>query len=534
MKKMGGKMTTRRELLLGAAVIAATGVGLSLPASAQDECPANEAPTLTPQVPPRRTARVCRVRGAVGTLQNDENLRTFARAVRIMKGDHPTNAISQEIRRYRAQGREDCHPLSWERQVTIHRGPWDQHWTWRFLPWHRLQLLNFEQIVIQVTGDECFALPFWDPREAQRLPVDFRIRTGSASGSEVSELRNALYVQERSVDANSATFDFREALEWYSRHILAGRREWGGCRFENRSLQFLHDTNLLHLAGYKDASGRVEFATHGTVHGLIGGWMGSIRTAPKDPMFWLHHANVDRVWATWQDQHKFISPESTAYRDANQLFLDERIADAFVAGNCGGTQQTWSPSKYPTCRDVLNIRKLGYDYDPLYHLPAFAPDTDKSSWDYDGTPKTTVVTSDASADAYYGKPAQLQLHVADTYRPVRSAEARTDVSAAELKLTIERAGFETFNAAVSIGATGASERVPCELISPFGFDHGEHSHGSSTFTLSVASELAAVLQKTGDIVVQVVAEPHRSLNLSRHLRIEKVSISITSQRLKRR
>jgi tyrosinase len=25
--------------------------------------------------------------------------------------------------------------------------------------------------------------------------------------------------------------------------------------------------------------------------------------SPHDPMFWLHHANVDRIWATWQQTY---------------------------------------------------------------------------------------------------------------------------------------------------------------------------------------------------------------------------------------
>ena len=32
----------------------------------------------------------------------------------------------------------------------------------------------------------------------------------------------------------------------------------------------------------------------------VGGSMGGIPTAPTDPIFWMHHAEIDRIWAEWQ------------------------------------------------------------------------------------------------------------------------------------------------------------------------------------------------------------------------------------------
>jgi tyrosinase len=39
--------------------------------------------------------------------------------------------------------------------------------------------------------------------------------------------------------------------------------------------------------------------THNTGHNFIGGHMGGA-FSPNDPIFWLHHANVDRLWDLWQ------------------------------------------------------------------------------------------------------------------------------------------------------------------------------------------------------------------------------------------
>jgi tyrosinase len=36
------------------------------------------------------------------------------------------------------------------------------------------------------------------------------------------------------------------------------------------------------------------------VHVWVGGTMGFIATAPADPVFWMHHCNIDRLWWDWQ------------------------------------------------------------------------------------------------------------------------------------------------------------------------------------------------------------------------------------------
>lgn len=39
---------------------------------------------------------------------------------------------------------------------------------------------------------------------------------------------------------------------------------------------------------------------HAAAHGAVGGTMGSY-SSPNDPVFFLHHAQVDRLWAQWQE-----------------------------------------------------------------------------------------------------------------------------------------------------------------------------------------------------------------------------------------
>jgi tyrosinase len=39
---------------------------------------------------------------------------------------------------------------------------------------------------------------------------------------------------------------------------------------------------------------------HDSGHVWVGGTMMSIATAPADPVFWMHHAEIDRIWSVWQ------------------------------------------------------------------------------------------------------------------------------------------------------------------------------------------------------------------------------------------
>ncbi len=51
----------------------------------------------------------------------------------------------------------------------------------------------------------------------------------------------------------------------------------------------------------------LEVAFHNLVHRWVNGTMMNM-TSPNDPVFWLHHANVDRLWVDWQRQHPTVCP----------------------------------------------------------------------------------------------------------------------------------------------------------------------------------------------------------------------------------
>lgn len=213
---------------------------------------------------------------------------------------------------------------SWLRQNTIHARN-GQHNNGLFLPWHRLQLLHLEQIIAGLTGHTKFAMPYWDAQEHNTLPT--WITTPGA----------LLYERQRAPGVHSLDFN---AARWARSPYMAR----------------LTSDDFQTFAGRLPAgAGMVEGYGHNYIHELVGGLMKRLTTAATDPIFWMHHCNVDRVWATWH-----------ASQSANVYPADwtARTVNGFVGGQ-GEDTGDWRVGS------VLETRPLGYGYDHLYPFPVF-------------------------------------------------------------------------------------------------------------------------------------------------------------------
>ncbi|MDR7275546.1 FG-GAP-like repeat-containing protein [Catenuloplanes atrovinosus] len=244
--------------------------------------------------------------GGVWTAHNNGD-GTFQR-VRIrrdiweLQADGPwdpiTLAYARAIRALQARPGSD--PRSWEYQAAIHARAeqtppgslWNecQHGSWYFLPWHRAYLYYFEEIVraevIAQGGPADWALPYWNYSVPGRaaLPPAFR-ETTMPDGSP-----NPLFIADRNPAMNdgaslpsTATSAARAmAFTTFTPPPAPG---FGGGRTTPQQFWDLH--------------GELEFTPHNDVHVLIGGWMSDAAMAALDPIFWLHHANIDRLWSSW-------------------------------------------------------------------------------------------------------------------------------------------------------------------------------------------------------------------------------------------
>lgn len=228
------------------------------------------------------------------------------------------------------QTRPLTEPTSWEYLSAVHgrSGPalpgtvWNecQHGSWYFLPWHRMYLYYFERIVraevVRQGGPDYWALPFWDysnPAHAA-LPPAFRQATmpdGSA---------NPLFVTERVPAANAGgqlppsvtSADDALAFTGYMPPPAPG---FGG--------------GITTPSHFFMAHGQLEFTPHNDVHAVINGWMGDADLAALDPLFWLHHCNIDRLWAVWLAQGGGrVNPSDTLWLNQTFVFHDENGAQA--------------------------------------------------------------------------------------------------------------------------------------------------------------------------------------------------------------
>ncbi|KMT04314.1 hypothetical protein BVRB_8g183890 [Beta vulgaris subsp. vulgaris] len=77
--------------------------------------------------------------------------------------------------------------------------------------------------------------------------------------------------------------------------------------------------------------------------------MGTFYSAGRDPIFYAHHSNVDRLWSIWKN----ISPRHKDFKDKDFLNSDFYFYD-----------EDAQPLKI-CVRDVLDTKKLGYDYQPM-------------------------------------------------------------------------------------------------------------------------------------------------------------------------
>lgn len=186
-----------------------------------------------------------------------------------------------------------------------------------FLPWHRIYVMHLEEIVRALTGDANFTLPYWDYTNpsTQSLPIEFR----SPSDARLAPL----YVAGRNTRADA---------EWAA-DVNAGDAI-------NARLRPAENPLILPSMGerqYTAFCSALDQNLHGAVHGLTGNGnnMGRVPTAAGDPIFWLHHCNIDRIWLRWNRLGRVnpIQTDGKPWADTKFVFADRNGNRAEVAIN---------------------------------------------------------------------------------------------------------------------------------------------------------------------------------------------------------
>ncbi len=331
-------------------------------------------------------------------------------------------------------------PTSWSFQANIHgmlvatqNDLWQQcqHGHWWFFPWHRMYLFCFERILrkaIQESGTALpagFALPYWnysDMDSARTLPAAFRARTCQMmpGGPQVP---NPLFEMKRRSDINAGTnakpldadtVSYSDAFA-LSQFVSsnAGLDGFGG---QMTSVP-LHFPQLNH--------GALEHSPHDLVHDGIGGLMGDPRTAANDPIFWLHHCNIDRLWNRWLAKAGNTNPDVTATWGVQPFsFADETGATV--------TRSVYQFLEYVTG----NLIDYTYDDAPAVQIarvaaPTAPPGRERANVHGAGGPQAMApvlrkrirLASFPPPLALTGKPTVVKIKVPDAHQPTLAAAA---------------------------------------------------------------------------------------------------------------
>jgi tyrosinase len=181
-----------------------------------------------------------------------------------------------------------------------------------FLPWHRMFVLCLEQIVRQISKEDAFTLPYWNYTQAgqRALPVEFRKQGDPTWGS--------LYRPNRITQVNAGT-----PIDQVP----------GSTPFDLSAMKF----NV--YSGGAGFCANLDNNPHGIVHDDIGNGqgMGSVPWAANDPIFWIHHCNIDHIWASWNKaggkNPALTGTYTFADRDGKKVVLDvAKFLDTLTQG----------------------------------------------------------------------------------------------------------------------------------------------------------------------------------------------------------
>jgi len=216
------------------------------------------------------------------------------------------------------------------------------HGVAEFLPWHRWYIYQFETALREVADDPCITLPYWD------------------------------WENDAEDEMDSILFD-RDTFGQFSRDCRWRTAEDNDClrRSMDRGFRFHHPGQVLEIIsnfdqytddwdsdsrrnnGFREA---LEGSPHSSVHNFIGGDMTRM-SAPDDPLFFPHHANVDRIWALWQDywDHDELDPRDY---DVPEHYEGSRLDRPMRFPDPWDLRSDWdfrlNGDDFPTPREVLS------------------------------------------------------------------------------------------------------------------------------------------------------------------------------------
>lgn len=236
-----------------------------------------------------------------------------------------------------------------------------------FLPWHRAYLLDLERELQAI--DPSVALPYW--RFDQPAPSIFTPEFFGVS------------------DPNGAVqFSATNPLQFWTTDGVQGINREPFFNTAAAPPGLRTEAQTLALGNQYPAFRTMEGNPHGSAHVSFDGSISSVPTAAKDPLFFLLHCNVDRLWAKWQRQFGRFNPAQAASYDSNPGNpIGHNLPDTMwpwngitgaprpptaPGGALAASPCVSAPGPQPLVRDSLDyqgsvnaVSRMGFDYDDV-------------------------------------------------------------------------------------------------------------------------------------------------------------------------
>ena len=236
-----------------------------------------------------------------------------------------------------------------------------------FLPWHRAYLLDLERELQAI--DASVALPYWrfDQPAPNLFSPDF---IGASDG------------------VGTVQFSSANPLQFWSTDGTPGINRRPFFDTDGAPADPLSEADTLALGSNYGDFRQMEGNPHGSAHVSFGGSISSIGTAARDPLFFLLHCNVDRLWAKWQRlNNRFNAATPASYDGSGGNPVGHNLPDTMwpwngvtggsrpptaPGGALAGSACVTAPGPQPRVRDELDYQgridalgRLGFDYDDV-------------------------------------------------------------------------------------------------------------------------------------------------------------------------
>jgi len=226
-----------------------------------------------------------------------------------------------------------------------------QHRTNWFFAWHRLYLYYFEQVLQSAANDPTLRLPYWDYTNTSNLAMPAAYTSPTYVNAKGETVPNPLYEERRYPGWNTPTSNSLDPADTDIDDPLK-------------------DKTFFDVSVAGDGfQGGIEFNVHANVHCSVMDCpvpdMGAVGYSSNDPVFWAHHANIDRMWDCWnnlgnpnptdsdylQKKFSYIDPSGNLVTNAVADLYNGTIKLGYVyqqTSDCGrGTTATLAAAPAP-------------------------------------------------------------------------------------------------------------------------------------------------------------------------------------------